>query len=98
MSNGNSTILVFGAESVAEGGPKGTLGPGRVPIDAIKANLKIAMEQVSDLVRSSREAVGDLRLAHVDVALGIGIDGSVGLLGTGVSTKVTGTLTVRLQV
>jgi hypothetical protein len=55
------------------------------------------MEQVSNLVWAAKDAVGELGIAHVDVSLAIAADGSVGLLGTAVSTSATGTLTVRLH-
>jgi len=56
------------------------------------------MEQVADLVRAAKDAVGELGIVHVDVGLAIAVDGSVGLLGTAEGTSAKGTLTVRLRV
>jgi hypothetical protein len=106
MSNQN--ILVFGAEAVRHGpepvsrlgsryGPADTLGSCRVPVEATAANLKAVMEQVSNLILAAKGAVGELRIAHADVALVIAADGSVGLLGTAVSAGAKATLTIRLE-
>jgi hypothetical protein len=106
----NEKILIFGAESAPRSGSVTTLGArigpsdtlglacSRVPVEATAANLKAVMEQVSNLVRAAKDAVGELGIVYVDVGLAIAADGSVGLLGTAASTSAKGTLTVRLQV
>jgi len=105
----NEKMLIFGAEAGPRSGSVGTLGSrigptdalglgfSRVPVEATAANLKTVMEQVSNLVWAAKDAVGELGIALVDVSLEIAADGSVGLLGTAVSTSAKGTLTVRLQ-
>lgn len=105
----NQDILIFGAEAAPRYGPEpvsrlgsrygpaDALGSNRVPVDATAANLKVVMEQVSNLISAAKDAVGELRIAHVDVAVVIAADGSVGLLGTAVSAGAQATLTVRLQ-
>jgi len=55
------------------------------------------MEQVAELIVAARNAVGEMRIAHVDVGLVIASDGSVGLIGTAASTGSEATLTIRLQ-
>jgi hypothetical protein len=107
MSNQN--LLIFGPEAAPRSGPApigalgsrfgpaDTAGSSRVPIEATEASLKAVMEQVSSLVLAAKDAVGELRIAHVDVALAIAADGSVGLLGTTVGAGAKATLTVRLQ-
>ena len=107
MSNQN--LLIFGPEAAPRHGPApletlgsrfgsaDTVGSSRVPIEATAASLKLVMEQVSDLMLAAKDAVGELRIAHVDVALVIATDGSVGLLGTAVGAGAKATLTVRLQ-
>jgi hypothetical protein len=85
-----------GVDSGSRFGPADTVGSSRVPIEATVASLKLVMEQVSKLVLAAKDAVGELRIAHVDVALVIATDGSVGLLGTAVDAGAKATLTVRL--
>jgi hypothetical protein len=109
MSNQNLSILIFGAEAAPRYGPEPVsrlgsrygpvdiLGSSRVPVEATAANLKAVMEQVSNLILAAKDAVGELRIAHTDVALVIAADGSVGLLGTAISAGAKATLTVRLQ-
>ncbi len=107
MSNQN--ILIFGAEAPprygqdpigklgSRYGPDDSLGSSRVPAETTTANLKAVMQQVSSLILAAKAAVGELRIAHVDVGLVIAADGSVGLIGTAVSSGAEPTLTVRLQ-
>jgi hypothetical protein len=97
MAKNETEILIFGAEEPPVTASK-TLGVSRVPVEAIKANLTAVMSEVGEMVLAAQKAVGNIKVSHVDVQLAIAVDGSVGLLGTGVSTKVTGTLTVRLEV
>src|SRR5271170_8041429 len=108
MSNQN--LLIFGPEAAprpvsasigtlgSRFGSADVVGSSRVPVEATAANLKAVMEQVSNLILAAKDAVGELRIAHVDVALVIAADGSVGLLGTAVSAGANATLTVRLQI
>src|SRR2546429_298454 len=98
MSGNSSTILIFGAEIGSEKGRQPIAGVDRVPVETIKANLKTVIESVSDLVRATQKAIGDIEVPHVDVGVGISADGSVGLLGTGGSAGAETTLKVRLQI
>jgi len=107
MSNQN--LLIFGPEAAPRSGPvpignlgsrfgpTDAVGSSRVPVEATAASLKAVMEQVSNLILGAKDAVGEFRIAHVDVALVIAADGSVGLLGTAVGAGAKATLTVRLQ-
>jgi hypothetical protein len=107
MSNHN--ILIFGAEATSSSGPgpiaklgsrygrADCLGSSRVPVEATATNLKAVMEQVAELILAARNAVGEMRIAHVDVGLVIASDGSVGLIGTAANTGAEATLTIRLQ-
>jgi hypothetical protein len=93
----NATILVFAPERKPHLERDELLGPSHISIEAIKKNLRTMMGDLEELVHSAQEGAGKLHLAHVDVQLAIAVDGSVGLLGTGVKTSTTGTLTVRLE-
>jgi hypothetical protein len=106
MSNRN--LLIFGAEAAPSHGPVSIEKLGsrywgestrtsRVSVEATAASLNAVIEQVSKLILAAKDAAGELRIAHVDVALVIAADGSVGLLGTDVGAGAKATLTVRLQ-
>jgi hypothetical protein len=69
----------------------------RLPVEVAAASLKAVIEQVSNLLEFSKDVLGELRIAHVDVSLVIAADGSVGLLGTDGSAEAGATLTVRLH-
>jgi hypothetical protein len=96
MSGRSQTILIFGEREMQAGDARAAES-NRAPIETVKANLKTAMESVGELVKATREAVGDLHVCHVDVELAIGSDGSVGLLGAGASAGARATLTVRVK-
>jgi hypothetical protein len=65
-------------------------------VETVASNLRTVIDQVDDLIRAAQEPAGTLVVAHVDVNLAIGADGSVGLLGTAGGTNAKATLTVRL--
>ena len=97
MSSQSPPVLVFGTKFGPETGPEGTLESNQVPVQTIQANLKTLMESVKILVHETQRAVGDLAVSHVDVGIAISIDGSVGLVGTGVNANTEATLKVRLR-
>jgi hypothetical protein len=93
----HETILIMGDELPHdEGNATVLLGGRRIPIEAIRRNLSVVIEQVGDLVRTAQESIGSVAIAHIDVQLSIAVDGSVGLLGSGASASAGGTLKVRL--
>lgn len=111
MSNDKPGMLIFGAAPAPRsrslpfamaGSSRAIvddvgLGPSRVSVETVAANLKAVIEQMGNLIRTAQQPAGDLGVAHVDVNLAIAADGSVGLLGTADSTNTRSTLTVRLQ-
>lgn len=111
MSNQIPGILIFGAAPAprprslpfAMAGASRAIvddagiGPSRVSVETVAANLRAVIEQVGDLIRAAQEPAGELGVAHVDINLAIAADGSVGLLGTAANAREKGALTVRLQ-
>jgi hypothetical protein len=73
------------------------LGARDIPAAAIRANLTSVLKDLKTILTGVTEELGDGHLAHVDVALCIGIDGSVGLLGIGAKANASGGMTVRIS-
>jgi hypothetical protein len=97
MTENEDVLLVFGSEpQVADPNGGQLLGARRIPVDSIRQNLASAMKHVGSLMQGMADVVGDLRVEHVDIQLGVSVDGSIGLMGTGVSSSVAGTFVVRL--
>lgn len=89
-------ITVFGALPVDDIGAAGTLSSRRISVEAISANLRRALGELEQLASEALSALNDIKIEHIDVQIGIGIDGSVGILGAGVGASASGALTVRL--
>ncbi len=68
----------------------------QVPIEAITAGMTSVLKECGMMFEKVQEVVGKCQLAHVDLSLAIGVDGSVGLFGTKVSGEAKGGVVVRL--
>lgn len=98
MADPNDLVTIFGGElTKVPSAAADTLGLGRVPIDAIRANLAVVLGHVQSLADTARHTLTGARVASMDVELALGVDGSVGFLGSGVSTSVTGTFTFHVE-
>lgn len=97
MSDRSPTILILGAEVPSRGREADTLGSNPVPVETLRANLKALVESLNDLFVTTGGRVGALRICHVDVAVAIGADGSMGLVGTGAGAGTEATLKLRLK-
>ena len=73
------------------------LGARDIPVPAIRANLNSALKDLNMILDGISDQMGRGRLAHIDVTLGVGIDGSVGLLGTGVKASTSGGITMHIS-
>ena len=92
------TILIYGSPpSGREGAEQETLGAHRVSVSMLRANINSALSDVAGMLSSAKDVAKGATIAHIDVTLAIDVDGSVGLLGTGVHGSVQGSLTVRLE-
>ena|SRR5664279_3819857 len=97
MPEPSPTILIFGDQVGLDGGPRGAPQPVRVPLDAIKTNLRTTMESLKSIVNAMQGAGDGPSVSYVDIGIAISADGSVGLLGPGSGAIPAATMTVRLQ-
>jgi hypothetical protein len=68
-----------------------------VSLDTLKANIKELISECQEMFQDAAQPTGDARIAHVDLALAISVDGSVGLIGTAGGAEPGGGITVRLE-
>jgi hypothetical protein len=94
----DQTILIFGSHTPAhEEAGQDTLGVHRVSVGMLRANINSALSDITSMLSTAKDVTKGATIAHVDVTLAIDVDGSVGLLGTGVHASMQGSLTVRLE-
>lgn len=97
-SNTRKTIPVFGPTEV----PKNTialdtLSVTDVPVEAIKANMERVLRDTTEILENIKDKLGKGKIDHVELNLGISIDGSVGLLGSGVSAGAEASIKVQIK-
>jgi len=94
----DQTILIFGspAPGPEEAGQE-TLGAHRVSVGMLRANISSALSDITGMLSTAKDATRGATIAHIDVTLGIDVDGSVGLLGTGIHASLQGSMTVRIE-
>ena len=73
-----------------------TLGIARVPLRAIKANMEAVFADIVEMFKNVRHTLGACQVAHVDLSLGLAVDGSIGIFGSKVGAEAKGGITVRL--
>lgn len=92
------TILVFGSPTPQQDdAEQETLGPHRVSVAMLRANITSALSDITGMLSAAKDATKGAKIAHIDVTLAVDVDGSVGLLGTGIHASVQGSMTVRLE-
>jgi len=97
-SRKEKSLLVFGAtEPPKKKDAEKTLGVTKVPLDAIRTNMEAVLGEVSEVFDEIREKLGACKIEHVDLQLGIAVDGSVGIFGSGISAEANGGITVRIK-
>jgi hypothetical protein len=72
------------------------LGSRDIPAAAIRANLIETLKEIKVILTGVNQELGNCRVAHVDVTVGVGLDGSVGLLGVTAKASASGGLTMRI--
>lgn len=98
MPQKNSKILIFDAHvDTVERHPNEMMGVASVPLELLRANISALLKQCNELFDDAGKLLGKAQLAHVDLSVGVAVDGSVGLFGTKVGTKGNGGMTIRLQ-
>jgi hypothetical protein len=98
MSNTNKTILVFDAMDLKkEVTPKDTLGVTDVPIEAIRANIEVLMDNINDVFSEVKKKQANCKIEHVEFTIGIAVDGSVGIFGSKIGVEATGGITVQIK-
>jgi hypothetical protein len=93
----DQTILIFGSPALEQEAEQETLGGHRVSVGMLRANINSALSDITGMLSAARDAAQGARIAHIDVTLAIDVDGSVGLLGTGIHASTQGSMTVRLE-
>lgn len=94
----DQTILIFGSPPPErEEADQETLGAHRVSVSMLRANINSALSDVTGMLGTAKDVTKGATIAHIDVTLAIDVDGSVGLLGTGIHASMQGSLTVRLE-
>ena len=94
----DQTILIFGSPPPAhEEAGQETLGVHRVSVGMLRANINSALSDITSMLSTAKDVIKGATIAYIDVTLAIDVDGSVGLLGTGVHASMQGSLTIRLE-
>ena len=94
----NDSILVFKPmASPQENREKETLGIAKVPLGALKTNMEVVLKEAEEIFSEIKERLGHCKVEHIDLSLGIAVDGSIGILGTGASGEAKGGITVRMK-
>jgi len=94
----DQTILIFGSRTAGpEEAEQETLGVHRVSVGMLRANINSALSDITSMLSTAKDVTKGATIAHIDITLAIDVDGSVGLLGTGVHASMQGSLTVRLE-
>jgi hypothetical protein len=92
------TILIFGSPPMREEETdQETLGGHRVSVSMLRANINSALSDVISMISTAKDVAKGATIAHIDVTLAIDVDGSVGLMGTGIHASMQGSMTVRLE-
>jgi hypothetical protein len=92
------TILVFGSPTLQQDeAEQEMLGAHRVSVGMLRANITSALSDISGMLSAAKDATKGAKIVHIDVTLAIDVDGSVGLLGSGVHASMQGSMTVRLE-
>jgi hypothetical protein len=67
-----------------------------VPLDALKENIRELIDECREMFRDASTSSEGAQIAHVDVAMAISVDGSVGIVGASGLGEAGGGFTVRL--
>src|SRR5712671_3159541 len=94
----DQTILIFGSPVLGQDeAEQETLGVHRVSVGMLRANINSALSDITSMLSTAKDVTEGATIAHIDVTLAIDVDGSVGMLGTGIHASMQGSLTVRLE-
>ena len=94
----DTTLLVIDALPVPLGeAGQATLSSHRIPVAALRANMSGVLRDVAQMLADAGTVLGKCKIEYVDISLGISVDGSVGLLGSGVAGGAKGAINLRLK-
>ncbi len=98
VSDSKKTIPVFGAMQPRESKVvPDTLSAIDVPLEAIRANMERVLRDTTEMLEYVKDKLGKCKIEHVELNLGISIDGSVGLFGSGVSAGAEAGIKVQIK-